>query len=353
MVKNDSLPLVSVVMPAYNASPFIGTAIQSVLGQSMADFELIVIDDCSTDSTAEIVQACIDDRVKLRSNAVNLGISANRNLGIDLSRGKYIAWLDADDIALPQRLEKQVSFLETNLDYGLCCSNVRTIDARGRIISRPWRAKRHLPLEWDLLWANPVAQSSVMLRKSVLEEQHLRYLFEHAPAEDYNLWSRLVGRTRLFASDEVLIHYRVLESSAYHQREVYALARSLESNQVLISTLVENAVPWHRRLTAFATDGYDKSKPIGLAELRSWMNFLAIGLCNVVLLSEAEKREIQEDIEDRVLRFFLATPSRVPPGSVLCYLFKRCPARTSFFLLRALTTEARRKFGRLWEVICG
>ena len=104
-------PLISVVIPCYNAEPYIREAVSSILAQSFSDFELIIVDDRSTDESSALVRQLYDSRIRLLENQVRLGISLTRNRGLVEARGKYIAVLDADDISHPLRIEKQVGFL--------------------------------------------------------------------------------------------------------------------------------------------------------------------------------------------------------------------------------------------------
>ncbi len=140
------MPLVSVVMPSYNRSNFIGSAIDSILNQTYNNFEFIIVDDGSTDSTSKVLQkyAAKDKRIiLLRQN--NQGAAAARNNGVDKAQGKYIAFMDDDDISLPNRLEKQVTFLEKYPDYSACICEVKLIDLNGKPIdNRP-----NIFCEWE------------------------------------------------------------------------------------------------------------------------------------------------------------------------------------------------------------
>src|SRR3989344_5781814 len=112
---------ISVLMPAYNARKYIGEAIESILNQTFKDFEFIIINDCSTDKTKKIIEeyANKDARIKLINNATNLGLTKSLNIGLKEARGEYVARLDADDVALPERLEKQYEFMEKNKETTL------------------------------------------------------------------------------------------------------------------------------------------------------------------------------------------------------------------------------------------
>ncbi len=191
-------PDVSVIMPVFNGERYVGQAISSVLEQSYRNFELVIIDDGSRDSTKRRVERFRDDRIRFYEHNDNQGIAASRNDGLSKAKGPYIAWLDSDDIASPSRLERQLDFLEKNRKYGLCSSNVVSIDAEGRQSSGKWWNTSNIPVDWQMLWTNPIAQSSVMIRKSLLEKPPLAYDPSYSPAEDYHLWCRLVQRSRFY-----------------------------------------------------------------------------------------------------------------------------------------------------------
>ena len=140
------MPLVSVVMPSYNRANFVGNAIDSILNQTYNDFEFIIVDDGSTDSTSEVLQkyAAKDKRVVLlRQN--NQGAAAARNAGVDKAKGKYIAFMDDDDISLPNRLDKQVAFLEKYPDYSACICEMKLIDMNGKPIDN----QPYIFCEWE------------------------------------------------------------------------------------------------------------------------------------------------------------------------------------------------------------
>ena len=129
-------PIVSVVMPAYNVELYVEEAVRSILNQTFCDFEFIIVDDGSTDRTPEILRSFTDPRIRLLFNEKNEGNYPARNRGCRLARGKYIAVMDADDVALPERLEKQVRFMEGNPDVLACGTAYRLMD-RNKIIVQP------------------------------------------------------------------------------------------------------------------------------------------------------------------------------------------------------------------------
>jgi Glycosyl transferase family 2 len=201
-------PQVSVVLPIYNGEAFLAAAIDSILGQSFRDFELIAIDDGSTDGTAAILDAVRDPRLRVICQT-NAGLAASLNRGISLARGKYIARHDHDDLSLPMRFARQVQFLEENPDCAL-------VGTRAEIRSDDRRATRFhdhpaddAALRFELLFDNPFVHSSVMLRKCAVESvggystDPLRQ-----PPEDYELWSRLARCCRVANLPERLTVYR-------------------------------------------------------------------------------------------------------------------------------------------------
>lgn len=209
--ENNSIatpPLVSVILPAYNAERHIEEAVRSILTQSFADFELLVIDDGSTDRTVERIKKIADPRLRLLENGVNRGIVFSLNRGIDGSRGRYIARMDADDISLPRRLEKQVLLMDARPEVGLCGSWATKFFPFGP----RWLQKApegSAALKAELLFATPFVHPSVMMRRSLLDREGLRYEDGYQTAEDYRLWGRMALVTELAVIPEVLLRYRV------------------------------------------------------------------------------------------------------------------------------------------------
>ena len=201
------LPKVSVVMPVYNGEAYLRQAIDSILAQTFVDFELVLINDGSTDASVSIIESYGDPRVRLYNNAQNSGLAAIRNRGIREARGQYIAWLDCDDISLPTRLEKQVALLEKNPDVALCGTWVETMGAQKDGV---WK----YPVDSDtlrcrMLFDDPVATSSIMMRVACLEKQESYFDLDRPPAEDYDLWERISREWRVVNIEEVLTRYRV------------------------------------------------------------------------------------------------------------------------------------------------
>jgi len=224
------VPFVSVVLPAYNIERDVVVAVESILRQFFSDFELIVIDDGSTDRTVDLIKGIGDARIRLLRNGTNRGIVFSLNRGLDEARGRYIARMDADDIARPERLARQVAFLEAHPDVGVCGSWVRKFVPHGpRWIYRGPTASSEL--KTALLFATPFVHPSVMIRHSVLAEHAFRYRDGYDTAEDYRLWCDLALVTELATIPDVLLDYRVSLSSVtgavFFDRERLARRRTV------------------------------------------------------------------------------------------------------------------------------
>lgn len=201
-------PRVSVIIPVFNRERYVATAIESILGQRFADFELILIDDGSTDASRAVMASYRDPRVRLVENGRNLGIPATRNLGLSLARGEYVAWLDSDDRAYPDRLGRQVAFLDRNPDVALVGGFARAMDESGRA----QRKVKRLPTSPEevrarLLFRCCILQYAVMGRTAVLARHGYREDFP--VCQDVDLFVRLAETERLANLPEVLVCRRL------------------------------------------------------------------------------------------------------------------------------------------------
>lgn len=200
--------LVSVLMPAYNSERYIAAAIESILDQTLQDFEFIVVDDGSTDGTAAILDRYrrLNSRVRI-VHQVNQGIPATRNKCLELATGKYLAWMDSDDISLPTRLEKQVDFMEANQDVGVSGTWAKTIgSAAGAIWRHPVDDRS---LRSMLIFNPPFVNTSTIVRRVALQSANLRFDITYAQSQDYDLWERMAQYAQFANLPEVLVLYRL------------------------------------------------------------------------------------------------------------------------------------------------
>ncbi len=201
------MPKISVIMPAYNAEKYIKEAVDSILNQTYGDFELIVINDCSKDRTKDILLSYTDRRIVYLENEKNLGVAGTLNHGLSAAQGEYIARMDSDDIALPQRFEKQLAYLENHPQTVMCGSKITVFYDTGE------ESLCHYPAEDGrikaaLLFSSPFAHPSVMIRRQVLDLHQLHYEEAFEKVEDYRLWTRLAEFGQLYNLPEPLLRYR-------------------------------------------------------------------------------------------------------------------------------------------------
>lgn len=197
---------VSVLLPVYNAQTYLKEAIESILNQSFQDFELIIINDGSTDKSDEIICSFNDNRIVYVKNETNLKLIETLNKGIKLCKGKYIARMDADDISMPQRLERQYQFMESNPAVGLCGSWAKVINEKGEETGKIKNFTHNKDLKIHLLFSVPFVHPSVMMKAELLKEEPYAIQFSHA--EDYDLWCRLSRKTQMANIPEFLFQYR-------------------------------------------------------------------------------------------------------------------------------------------------
>ena len=209
------MPRLSVILPVYNCEKYIYEAVDSILNQTFTDFELLIVDDFSTDSTVLILESFKDSRIQLFKKEKNTGYTNSLNYAISIAKGEYIARMDGDDICLPQRFEKQVNFLDCHPDVILCGSAVQIIDS-DTILRLP---TNHDEIKVKLCFATSFCHPSVMGKAIVFKEN--LYDVKLEPAEDYDLWTRLVFKGQLANLDEILLMYRIHEEQVSLLRSEY------------------------------------------------------------------------------------------------------------------------------------
>ncbi|MDX6511406.1 MAG: hypothetical protein QOE36_910 [Gaiellaceae bacterium] len=200
-------PTVTVLMAVHEGERHLRESIESILGQTFRDFELLVVDDASTDGTAAVLAGYDDPRIRTVRNPENLGLTRSLNRGLEQARGRLVARQDADDVSEPPRLERQVAFLEANPDVPLVASAYLRIDDSGAEVGpRPVPCDPR-SIRRRLLLLNAFAHSSVVFRREAVEA--LGGYREAFPfAQDYDLWSRLARTAPLAALPEPLVRYR-------------------------------------------------------------------------------------------------------------------------------------------------
>lgn len=237
-------PTFSIIMTSFNYASYVGSAIESVLAQTLEDWELLVVDDCSTDDSWQVITGFTDPRIKAFRQVVNSGACAAYNLALSKAQGRYIACLDSDDIFMPTKLEKQAAFFAAHPDVGICGSFVSEIDDAGQAVAgsssyADWfntTLDLNDPCSW--LWANHLCHSGAVVRSAVHQQigdfdKHLVY------TPDWQFWLRsLVQGARFQLIEEPLVGYRNHGSNITHKnRPAMVLEHAATSASVLLPWL--------------------------------------------------------------------------------------------------------------------
>ena len=237
-------PIVTVLMPVYNGQKYIREAIDSILTQTFSNFELLIINDGSTDDSCQIIQSYTDPRIRLVQNETNLKLIETLNKGIKLSRGQYIARMDCDDKSMSERLAKQIAFMETHLDVGILGTGFCIIDSKGKPSRKVVFPLEHHSLCWDLCFYSPICHPSILIRKNVLLQVG-GYDPEKLHVEDYDLWYRLSKKTKLANLPDILLYLRKHELNISSKNFLLHTENSKKINQRIISEILDEDVDPH------------------------------------------------------------------------------------------------------------
>lgn len=227
---------VTVIIPTYNREDFIKGAIESVLSQTFTDFELLILDDASTDNTEEVVKLFSDVRIKYIHHLANLGIAKNRNYGLSVAQGEYIAMLDSDDLWISiDKLEKQVEFMDLNKDYGVTGTFCKNIDDRKanwffnikEILSHLFLESTNFWMRANFLIRNQIYQSSALIRKASIDD--VGGYDESLPIwEDYDLWLRIGTKYKVRNIPEFLTGYRIHKQNISSEDKMKGIHASIQ-----------------------------------------------------------------------------------------------------------------------------
>lgn len=210
-----SAPRVAVLISTYNDERFLAAAIDSVLDQTYSDFEIVVVNDASTDRSGEIAAGYRDRRVRVIENSENLGTGPSLNRGLAVIRSEYVAKLDADDICFPQRLAMQVAFLDAHPEVAAVGAQAIVIDAKGRRVRRleSWFETTEWGLRWRRIFQNPLIHSAAMFRRAIVWDVLGGYDDRYRFGEDFDLWDRLGRRYPIRNLPERLVGRRFYPGS--------------------------------------------------------------------------------------------------------------------------------------------
>jgi glycosyltransferase involved in cell wall biosynthesis len=219
-------PKISVLMPVFNNEKTISEAIESILNQTFGDFELIIINDGSTDKSDELIKMHEDKRIVYSSFQDNLGLVPRLNFGLNKAKGEFIARMDGDDIADANRLQKQLQIMTLNKEIGVCGTFIKYFGEYNGYWHPP---VSHDEISANLILGSTICHPTVMIRQSVLEKNKIFYEDVYNRAEDYHLWWKLSKVTILCNLDIELLHYRV---SSNQVSTIYNDAQSIQKKQI-------------------------------------------------------------------------------------------------------------------------
>jgi len=230
-------PELSIVLPVFDRERYIGETLKSLINQTYRDFELIIVDDASTDASLQIARSFDDPRIRIITNDRNRGIAFSRNRGLQEASGRFVAPFDSDDIALPDKFRKQTDFLKQYPEFGMVGSWARMIDENGRLLRRNWKLNakpERIPA--IMLFRNYFVQSSVVIRSEAIPAGG--YVENFDLGEDYRMWIEIAEKYKTYNLPEYLILYRlhtqnIMKSDAwkvmkYDQQIFQYLFRRLE-----------------------------------------------------------------------------------------------------------------------------
>ena len=260
MEKANENAKISVVMPTYNTDiPVLVEAVTSILNQTFSDFEFIIVDDCSQNGTQEYLLSIQDDRVKVIRNTENLGVTKSLNVGLKAAKGEYIARMDADDIALPERFEKQLTFMENHRDVIVCGTWIQAFG------DSDYTQKRTIPgkeaLRCRMLFDNSYGLShpTAFFRAAALRKYNIEYDEELPTAQDYGMWSVCCEYGELANVPEVLLNYRVHKKQiSVAKRQVQIECAHYVQRKLLYRLGIEDEADIQKHFSFCDDDGFTK-----------------------------------------------------------------------------------------------
>lgn len=286
-------------MSVYNTEKFVSDAISSILEQTFSDFEFIIIDDGSTDNSLKTIQeyATKDKRIRVVINGENIGLAKSLNKGIDLALGKYIARIDADDIAVPDRFEKQVAFLEKHPNFFALGGSLIFMDEYGQLGQCSAYPLRPVEVKWQTFFGNALSHPSVMLRREIFKEHSIRYNENLSTTQDYDLWAQIVRKFQIANLPDVLLYYRQHSNTVSNQSHELQKKNNLEIRKHLIEETIKMKIP------SEVVEATKKPFPVSKASTALRSIVLILMLKKKMNLSELDKIDqdsIRQDVRYRI-----------------------------------------------------
>lgn len=326
------IPLVSVIMAVFNGGRYLSYSIESILNQSFTDFEFIIVDDCSTDSSGDICEryAIQDSRIKIIRNKQNKGLTRSLNLAFKMARGKYIARMDADDISLRNRFEKQIQTLETNPQIGVLGSFYQEIDGEGNLLSVARFPSEPIIVKWHLCFENPIPHPPIIARRKLMIKVG-GYNERWDYSQDYDLFIRLSKISKLNNFPEILFHWRVHSNSISTKRNEIQRKYAIHISKIFIEELLNRPVPLEHIELLWVRNCENNDKSILLTRT-------LYELCKVILdeaaWSRKEKKTLRNYASKKLFNYIRPFLSQPPAWGIAIKLFFLYP---SFFIQKAIS----------------
>jgi len=225
-------------MSVYNGERYLRESVESILNQTFKDFEFIIVNDGSTDTSRAILESYNDSRTFLLHNRENIGLTRSLNKGLAIAKGDYVARMDADDISMPVRFEKQVAFLKEHPEVGILGCNCVHIDSDGRRVGVRKTPTSAIQIRWASLLENPFAHPTVMIRRDVLARKGLKYDEALETTQDYDLWTRVLKCTYGANLGEALVQYRLCQRITTTHRKT-----QLENHDTIALRTIREQLP--------------------------------------------------------------------------------------------------------------
>jgi glycosyltransferase involved in cell wall biosynthesis len=315
----NTTPKITVLLPVYNCELYVQTAVESILNQSYTDFEFLIIDDASTDTTVSIIKKIDDSRIQLIEKPVNSGYTNSLNYGLQLAKGEYIARMDGDDISYPERFAKQIAYLEAHPEVVVCGTGYKIIGNDKRITI----PEGHEAIKIGLLWGNCISHPSVMIRKKVLDDYAIQYDVTREPAEDYAIWVRLLSLGKLHNLQEVLLEYRLYGNQVSQKRAEEQKKNDIATKFQLLQYL---EVQWNDSEFEFLERQFGKTEVVSFKNLNVFKQIQKkLEIANISGFFESKKfNQYLLDLEADVLRKCFLKQKRYSPPMYLEYLLAKC-----------------------------
>ncbi|MBR1605154.1 MAG: glycosyltransferase family 2 protein [Alphaproteobacteria bacterium] len=302
MTEQSRKPQISVIMPVYNTKEeYFREAIESILRQTFKNFELLIVDDCSKPYIADIVKSYSDQRIKYFRLKENSGAAETRNFALKKAMSPYIAFMDSDDISYPERLQKQYDYLEKHPEIGCLGTKVEIVGDSAFNMCFP-KPTNHKDIELWLLFDGCVfCQSSVMVRKEILDKNKIQYNSYYVPTEDYALWLDLVGLTKFAVLDECLGKYRFYSENISNRQKDKQIKKG---NEARIKAIIKYLSV--HDLNENIWDRFLQEQNLTIEEIKH-INYILPKVYNKLLSKTYSSQEIGKLFKNHFRKLFLHT----------------------------------------------